>query len=107
MTKQVTNPQTQQWQAMSRDHHLAPFSDYQQLSDSGPRIIIWIVDGVLNDGGAIRDFGWGRFPRELRDINGSARVKLAPSVRGQLGALRIYDRYLRISEIVGNHRAAT
>ena len=40
MTKQVTNPQTQQWQAMSRDHHLAPFSDYQQLSDSGPRIIV-------------------------------------------------------------------
>ena len=40
MTKPLTNPQTQQWQAMSRDHHLAPFSDYQQLSDSGPRIIV-------------------------------------------------------------------
>ncbi|MBX9913355.1 MAG: aspartate aminotransferase family protein [Pseudomonadaceae bacterium] len=39
MTTPNTNPQTQQWQAMSRDHHLAPFSDYQQLSENGPRII--------------------------------------------------------------------
>ena len=45
MTTPKTNPQTQQWQAMSRDHHLAPFSDYQQLSDTGPRIIT-NADGV-------------------------------------------------------------
>lgn len=35
----VNNPKTQQWQAMSRDHHLAPFSDFKQLADKGPRII--------------------------------------------------------------------
>jgi putrescine aminotransferase len=35
----VNNPKTQQWQAMSRDHHLAPFSDYKQLAATGPRII--------------------------------------------------------------------
>ena len=40
MTKQASNPQTREWQAMSRDHHLAPFSDYQQLSEVGPRIIV-------------------------------------------------------------------
>ena len=39
MSKPVTNPQTLQWQAMSREHHLAPFSDYQQLAEAGPRII--------------------------------------------------------------------
>ena len=33
------NPKTQQWQAMSRDHHLAPFSDFKQLAEKGPRII--------------------------------------------------------------------
>ena len=33
------NPQTLAWQAMSRDHHLAPFSDVQQLAEKGPRII--------------------------------------------------------------------
>jgi len=35
----MTNPKTAQWQAMSRAHHLAPFSDYKQLAEKGPRII--------------------------------------------------------------------
>jgi putrescine aminotransferase len=34
-----SNPQTREWQALSSDHHLAPFSDYQQLKEKGPRII--------------------------------------------------------------------
>ncbi len=33
------NPQTLAWQGLSAEHHLAPFSDYQQLKDKGPRII--------------------------------------------------------------------
>lgn len=33
------NPQTRQWQALSAEHHLAPFSDYKQLKEKGPRII--------------------------------------------------------------------
>ncbi|MBD1585379.1 aspartate aminotransferase family protein [Pseudomonas typographi] len=33
------NPQTLQWQTLSGDHHLAPFSDYKQLKEQGPRII--------------------------------------------------------------------
>jgi putrescine aminotransferase len=33
------NSQTRQWQALSGDHHLAPFSDYRQLKEKGPRII--------------------------------------------------------------------
>ncbi|MDH2013088.1 aspartate aminotransferase family protein [Pseudomonas juntendi] len=33
------NSQTQAWQALSRDHHLAPFSDVKQLAEKGPRII--------------------------------------------------------------------
>jgi putrescine aminotransferase len=34
------NPQTREWQALSAEHHLAPFSDYKQLKEKGPRIII-------------------------------------------------------------------
>ena len=45
MTNAVTNPKTREWQAMSREHHLAPFSDYQQLHEKGPRIITK-ADGV-------------------------------------------------------------
>ncbi|MEQ7918849.1 aspartate aminotransferase family protein [Xanthomonas sp. WHRI 1810A] len=33
------NPQTLEWQALSNDHHLAPFSDFKQLREKGPRII--------------------------------------------------------------------
>ena len=33
------NPQTVEWQALSSEHHLAPFSDYKQLKEVGPRII--------------------------------------------------------------------
>ncbi|MGH8386101.1 MAG: aspartate aminotransferase family protein [Pseudomonas sp.] len=33
------NPQTREWQTLSNDHHLAPFSDFKQLKEKGPRII--------------------------------------------------------------------
>jgi hypothetical protein len=75
--------------------------------DGGPRIITWIVDGILNDGGAVRDFGWGRFPSELRDVNAAAKAKLAPVLYGELAAFRIYNRPLRTSEAAGNARAAS
>ena len=39
MNKQANNPKTAQWQALSKAHHLAPFSDYKQLAEKGPRII--------------------------------------------------------------------
>jgi hypothetical protein len=75
------------------------------IVDGGPRIVTWVVDGVLNDGGAVRDFGWGRFPRELRDANGAASARVGPALYGQLRKLRVYNRYLRTSEAVGNYRA--
>jgi len=33
------NPQTREWQNLSTAHHLAPFSDFKQLKEVGPRII--------------------------------------------------------------------
>ncbi|MDQ7987824.1 aspartate aminotransferase family protein [Pseudomonas sp. G34] len=39
MNMTASNANTQKWQAMSRDHHLAPFSDLKQLAEKGPRII--------------------------------------------------------------------
>ena len=73
--------------------------------DGGPKIVTWIVDGVFNDGGAIRDFGWGRFNPALSDVNASPTVRIAPAIFGQMRKLRIYNRYLRTSEVVGNFRA--
>lgn len=75
------------------------------IADGGPKLITFVVDGVLNDGGAVRQYGWGRFPPELGDVHGAAEVALAPKLLGTLGSLRVYDRYLRTSEAVGNFRA--
>jgi hypothetical protein len=69
--------------------------------DGGPKIITFIVDGVLNDGGQERQFGWGRFSPHLRTPNSGGKAKLAPA----LSSLRVYTRALRTSEAVGNYRA--
>ena len=45
--------------------------------DGGPKIITFVVGGVLCDGGDQRQFGWGRFSPTLRTPNGSATLKIA------------------------------
>ena len=75
------------------------------IVDGGPKIVTFIVDGVLNDGGAVRDYGWGRFDPAMDNVNGKRAVTLAPTLIGELKTLRVYDRYLRTSEAVGNYRA--
>ena len=86
---------------VSHWHHITA------IVDAGPRIITWIVDGVFNDGGAVREFGWGRFSPELKDVNGAPKARLAPVLYGQLDGFRIYNRYLRTSEAIGNFRASS
>ena len=69
--------------------------------DGGPKIITFVVDGVLCDGGDERQFGWGRFSPNQRTPTGAATLKIVPAVN----SLRIYNRALRTSEAVGNFRA--
>ena len=69
--------------------------------DGGPKIITFVVDGVLCDGGAERQFGWGRFSPHLRTPQGRSTASLSPAVQG----LRVYGRYLRTSEAISNYRA--
>ena len=74
--------------------------------DGGPKIISFIVDGRLCDGGDHRPFGWGRFSPHLRDVNGLPRLRLATQLNdGKLYALRVYQRALRTSEAIANGRA--
>jgi hypothetical protein len=75
------------------------------IVDGGPKLITVIVDGVLNDGGAARQYGWGRFAAAMQDVNGLRSVTLAPKLWGDVGMLRVYDRALRTSEVIGNFRA--
>lgn len=80
---------------VDRLHHLAV------IVDGGPKIIMFVVDGVLCDGGEFRQFGWGRFSPHLRSVNGGSTLRVAPCVK----ALRIYNRALRVSDAVGNFQA--
>jgi hypothetical protein len=69
--------------------------------DGGPKIITFVVDGVLCDGGDDRQFGWGRFSPTLRTPRGADTLRIGPSVQ----SLRLYNRALLTSEAVGNFRA--
>ena len=75
------------------------------IVDGGPRIVSFVIDGQFNDGGATRQFGWGRFPADLGDVNGSRTALIAPKSFAEVGVMRFYDRYLLTSEAVSNWRA--
>lgn len=75
------------------------------IVDAGPRIIAFVTDGRLNDGGGRRTYGWGRFSPALGAANGSPTLSIAPDMAGDVLSLRLYGRPLRISEAVGNWRA--
>jgi hypothetical protein len=69
--------------------------------DGGPKIITFVIDGVLCDGGDERQFGWGRYSPNLRTPTSDAGCRIAPAVR----SLRVYGRALRTSEAVGHFHA--
>lgn len=72
------------------------------IVDGGPRIVMVVVDGHLQDGGSTRQYGWGRFSPTLVQCNGLPVARVAP----ELTDLRVYARALLVSEAVGNHAAA-
>lgn len=82
-----------------RLHHLVA------IVEGGPKIIMFVVDGVLLDGGEHRQFGWGRIEPALTDLGGSLPLQVAPSLKGTIKGLRVYQRALRVSQAVSNHRA--
>jgi hypothetical protein len=69
--------------------------------DGGPKVITFVVDGRLNDGGEARQFGWGRYNPHLRSANGARTLKSGSGVR----SVRVYGRALRTSEAVAAFRA--
>ena len=71
------------------------------IVDSGPRIISFVVDRILCDGGTSRQYGWGRFSPHLRHVHGSDSLRIDPSI----SSLRIYNRALLTAEAIGNHQA--
>jgi hypothetical protein len=81
--------------AAGKQHHVVA------IVDAGPKILTFVVDGRLCDGGPARQYGWGRYEGELGDVTGAGELHAAPAVE----KLRLYRRYLRTSEAIGNFHA--
>jgi hypothetical protein len=75
------------------------------IVDGGPKIVTWVIDGTLCDGGEARRQGWQRFNRALGEVCAGGTATSDVAGKDQLRHLRVYDRYLRTSEAVGNWRA--
>lgn len=80
-------------------HHVAI------IVDGGPNVITFVVDGMFCDGGEVRQYGWGRFTPQLSDVTGSGKLRMVPSLAGELKRVRIYNRYIRTSEAIANFHA--
>jgi hypothetical protein len=79
----------------SAPHHISV------IVDGGPKIISFVIDSKLSDGGETRQFGWGRFNPNLRSANGGQKLRIA----GGVTAVKIYGRALRTAEAIENYRA--
>ncbi|WP_165667019.1 aspartate aminotransferase family protein [Metapseudomonas otitidis] len=93
MNSQVTNPRTLEWQALSRDHHLPPFTDYKALNAKGARIITK-AEGVYvwdSEGNKILDSMAG-----LWCVNvGYGREELVQAAANQMRELPFYNLFFQ------------
>lgn len=79
------------------------------IVDNGPKIIQFIIDGKVCNGRNFRQFGWSRFNANMDDFKFS-KIEVGDLKWGQIGSkgkltmLRIYNRPLMNTEIIGNHQ---
>ncbi|MCO5234729.1 MAG: glycoside hydrolase [Chitinophagaceae bacterium] len=71
------------------------------IVDGGPNIICFVIDGVLDDGGNYRQFGWGRFSPYFKSVNAAKNINI---LGDKIERLTIYGEALTVSEAVGNFR---
>lgn len=77
--------------------------------DNGPKIIQFVVDGTACNGRDFRQYGWSRYTANLESIT-FRQIKTGDLLSGQirpqgrLTNLRIYNRPLMNTELIGNHR---
>ncbi|BAQ77563.1 MULTISPECIES: aspartate aminotransferase family protein [unclassified Pseudomonas] len=87
------NPQTREWQTLSSDHHLAPFSDFKQLKEKGPRIITHAKGVYLwdSEGNQILDGMAGLWCVAI----GYGRDELADAASQQMRELPYYNLFFQ------------
>lgn len=76
-------------------HHVAV------VVDDGPKIITFLVDGQLLDGGEQRQYGFGRFFCPVEDFKNKDNRATVDMLDGAVLKFRMYHRYLRNYEIRG------
>ena len=78
--------------------------------DNESSIIQFIIEGIVSDGAEFRPYGWGRYDGEISQY-GSLKLRIGQLKTGSFRQdskvinLRIYDRPLLNTEVIGNHRA--
>lgn len=77
------------------------------IVDGGPKIVMFVLNGRLLDGGDARQWGWGRFSPGLINVAGSDVLRITPDAGVSVELVRIYRRALLVTEAVGNCRAET
>ncbi len=76
------------------------------IVDGASKILSIMVDGVLSDGSPnSRPYGWGRIYPLMQDFNDTHAAIFDPSFKGKIYHMRVYDRYLRTSEVIANYNA--
>lgn len=75
-----------------KTHHVAA------IVDGGPKIISFVIDGRLCDGGDARQFGWGRYSPTIMHARGLA----SPRVASEAGVLawEFHARSLKTFEVI-------
>ena len=88
------------WDTDANMLHTGQTHRFTAIVDGGPRIISFVIDGVLCDGGTERQYGYGWFDHNLITATGSAQIKIHPSVE----QLTYYDRLLFTNEAILLHK---
>ena len=72
--------------------------------DANAKILMFVIDGVLCDGGE-RPWGFARFNPYIFDVNGEREVCFSKDFEGTISVFRVYDRSLYTSEAIGNFQS--
>ena len=82
------------------------------IVDYRAKIISYVINGIFNDGGKERIFGWGRLDTDMGPVSTRkiriGDISIGGGLRGNnvVKAFRYYDRPLTVSECIGNYRSS-
>jgi hypothetical protein len=80
------------------------------IVDFRAKIISYVINGIFNDGGKERMYGWGRLDATMGPVSsdklkiGTIRTGGEHREKNKIQTFRFYDRPLTVSECVGNQR---